>query len=208
MQCSLLSLLCLAFTCTGVCQGSLPPHFYPYTGPTVAYPDTQVFFTLLAKDQQPDSIGSNIEYELLAAPANTSFETLFGRGDEKFIFINWHTPPRAVAGTTNRFVIKVTDQGTPALSATNVVSFVMTDLPPIRSIAISNGVAVLQIDSLLPNKPYFVQWADALPTTNWLQLTVVFPASPSIAITDTNPPTAQRFYRLLSYGWCDGFGCP
>ena len=202
------SLLWLAFTCTAVCQDVLPPQFLPYTGPTIAYPDTQIAFDLLALDRQPDSNGGNVQYELLAAPTNTSLEVFIERPPAKVAFITWRTPPRSALGTTNLFVIRATDQGTPALSATNEVSFVLTDLPPIRSLAVSNGVTVLQIDNLLPNKPYTVQWADALPATNWLLLTVEYPASPSIAVTDTNPLTAQRFYRLCSYGWCYSVHCP
>lgn len=208
VQFVILSLLGLAFTGTGLGQSPLAPEFYPYAGPTIAYPATQVSFTLIAKDHQPNSLGSNIEYELLVSPANTSFATILGRLDEMFIFITWQTPSRSAVGTTNRFVIKVTDQGTPPLSATNEVGFVITDVPPIRSIAMSNGVPVLQMDNLLPNKPYVVQWAEALPTTNWSPLAFVRSASPSVAIADTNTLAAQRFYRLWSYGWCDGFGCP
>lgn len=204
----LLSLLSLALAGRGVSQSIQPPTFYPYTGPQVAYPSVNIAFSLLAKDHQPDSLGSNFEYQLLAAPTNSSFGITFGRLDEKFMVINWQTPPRLSLGATNRFVIKATDHGTPPLSATNEISFVMTDCPPIRSIAKSNDVIMLQIADLLPGKPYFVQFADALSPTNWSPLVDVVPPSPAITLTDTNPPATQRFYRLLSYGWCDGFGCP
>lgn len=202
------SLFSLALACRGLAQDIQPPEIYPYPGPTIAYPETVIAFTLLARDHQPGSLGSELDYELLAAPAQTAFEILFGRADEKFLLLHWSTPPRAAGGAVHQFVVKVTDHGTPPLSATNVINFVLTNLPPIGSIAKSNEVIVLQLADLLPGKPYFVQWADAVVSTNWSDLVFFSPASSSIAITDTNPPAAQRFYRLRSNGWCHGFGCP
>ena len=202
-----LSLGSLAFACRGLAQDIPPPQIEPYTGPTVAYPETVVKFTVLAKEHQPGSLGNELEYELLAAPTNSSFSTFSGRGDEKFLFVNWQTPPRSAVVTTNQFVIQVTDHGTPPLSATHTISLVLMDLPPIRSIAKTNGVIVLEIADLVPGVAYLVQWVAAVPSTNWSALTFWSATAPSMTITDTNSSAAQRFYRLGSNGWCHGFGC-
>jgi hypothetical protein len=198
MRFGILSWLCLAFACNGICQ------FFPYTGPTVVYPNSYVTFSLEAQGAD--------EYYLLAAPTNTYFSTAYGgRGGETDAVITWQTPPRSAVGNTNQFVVQSGVSGDPTLSATCVVSFVVIDLPLISSLAMSNGFSILQFTNPLPIQPLTVQWADALPTTNWLPLNTVSGSS-SITVTDTNPPGAQRFYRLVSIvpfnGWCYGADCP
>jgi len=200
-----LSLVLLGFASRGLSQEIQPPQFVPFTGPTVAYPETGIMLSVLAME---GSGGSDFDYELLAAPPDTLCLSFFGRPDEQFLLLDWKTPPRSLVGTTNQFVIKITDHGTPPLSATNVMSFVLLDFPPIRSIAKTNGMIVLQIADLLPDMDYSLQWAEAVPSTNWAELTRLSPTAPSMAVTDTHPPAAQRFYQLRPYGWRYGFGLP
>jgi hypothetical protein len=203
MRFTILSWLWLAFACNGISQGNQPPQFVPYSGPTVVYPDTYISFSLYAP---------GADYDLLAAPINTHMVVVnVGRGGEDGPLITWHTPPRSAVGITNLFVIRATSWADPTLSATCMVSLVVIDVPPIRSIALSNGVTVLQFTNPIPyfGQGYIVQWTDALPATNWSQLAIDESYYlPSITITDTNLPTPHRFYRLISYGgWCWGY-CP
>ena len=203
MRFTILSWLWLAFACDGICQGNPPLQFVPYSGPTVVYRDTDISFTMYA---------SGADYDLLAAPTNTHMVVVnVGRGGEDGPLITWHTPPRSAVGTTNLFVIRATSWADPTLSATGMVSLVVIDVPPIRLIAISNGVSVLQFTNPIPyfGQGYIVQWTDALLATNWSQLAIEAPYYlPSITVTDTNPPTSQRFYRLIPHGgWCWG-NCP
>ncbi len=189
----------LLWAANGVGQVVLPPPFYPYTGPTVAYPDTQVLFELRASGVAG--------FELLAAPTNTDLLVVdLGRG----ALISWRTPARSAVGTTNQFVVRTIAGGDPSLTVTGTVSFVVIDVPPIRSIVTSNGLAVLRFDNPLPIQQLVVQWTDALPPTNWTELAVVNSTAPFITLTDTNAPTAQRFYRLIPRwdAWCWGFDCP
>jgi len=122
--------LWISVGCAAFCQGISPPQFYPYNGPRVAYVETFIAFTLLADDFQPGSMGGILDYDLLAAPSNTSIERVQGNRGEQYAFITWQTPPRSAVGTTNRFVIRATDQGFPPLSATNEISFVVLVCQP------------------------------------------------------------------------------
>jgi len=191
-----LGLVCVG---NGLGQVVLPPPFYPYTGPTVAYPDTQVLFELRASGVAG--------FELLAAPTNADLLVV---DSGRAVLISWRTPPRSAVGTTNQFIVKVNAGGGSALSVTGMVSFVVIDVPPIRSIVSSNGFAVLQFDNPLPIQPLVVQWTEILPPTNWTELAVVNSSAPAITQTDTNPPSAQRFYRLIPRfnAWCYGGDCP
>ncbi len=194
--------------CSGACQNVLPPQFVPYTGPTIAYPGESIAFTLLARSFQTNSIGSDLRYDLLAVPANVGLSTVFGRADEKFAFIQWQTPARAAIGTTNVFILSATDEGSPPLSATSMVSFVLVDVPPIHRIWISNGAPTLQFSNPIPAQGYLVLWSADLSATNWSPLCEVASGPPLIAVTDTNALRPQRFYKLVSHGgWCSGF-CP
>jgi hypothetical protein len=202
------SLFWIMGVCSGTCQSVPPPQFALYTGPTIAYPEAQIAFTIFARSFQTSSIGSDIRYDLLAAPANVSLSTVSGRPDEEFALIQWQTPPRAGIGTTNVFVISATDQGTPPLSATSTISFVLVDLPPIHWIWISNGAPTLQFSNPIPVQPYLVLWSADLSATNWSPLCGVVSSSPLISVTDTNALRPQRFYKLVPQGgWCYGF-CP
>jgi len=47
-----------------------------------------------------------------------------------------------------------------------------------------------------PGTVYRVDYSADLLDTNWLPLTVVTATLPETAISDTNPPAAQRYYRI------------
>ena len=110
-------------------QAVPPPPFYPYTRTTVAYPDSQVLFELAVP----------AEFELLAASSHSN--VLFGGGRQ--VVIRWWMPSRSAVGPTNQFIVRTTAGGSPALSVTGLVSFVVIDVPLIRSIISSNGHAML-----------------------------------------------------------------
>ena len=191
--------------CSGACQYVQPPQFDPYTGPTIAYPEEPVGFTMYAHSFQTDKF---ITYDLLAAPTNVILITVSGRPPEVDALIQWQTPPPATVGTTNVFIIRATDQGTPPLSATSTVSFVLLDLPPIQSIRISNGAPTLQFSNPIPGQSYLVLRSADLSATNWSTLCATS-GSPLIAVTDTNALVPQCFFRLaLQGGWCYGGSCP
>ena len=129
----------------------------------------------------------------------------------------WHVDVRdhgsGNVGTTNVFVIRATDQGTPPLSSTLTQSFVLVDPPPIQAIVISNGAPVLQLSDPLVVQPYGVPnhyylFLCSEDLTNWSPLCTVSPYLPLVTVSDTNGFRPQRFYRVVNYGWSYGFGAP
>ena len=211
----MLSVLWLTGIWRATSQGVSPPAFDPYTGPTIAFPGAGIAFSVIARSFQTNGIEPYIRYDLLAAPTNGFLSTTMGRPpDELFACLSWDTPPRATVGTTNVFVIRATDQGTPPLSSTLTQSFILVDPPPIRTIVISNGAPALQFTDPLvgqpfgvPNHLYRFLWSEDL--TSWSSLCTVWPDSPLVTVTDTNGLLSQRFYKLVPYGaWTYGFCGP
>jgi hypothetical protein len=179
-----------ASVCTGVCQ-SEPPQFYNF-GPSVVYPGTHVIIGVIA-DSTP-------LIELLAAPANVVFWGTQYYHPGYIALMDWDVPSRAAVGTTNVFVLRATDSTNPQLVATNITSVLIIDPPPIRSIQFSNGLPVLRLDSLLPDKTYYVEWAPSLPSTNWTLFALLSesePRPPVVTLLDTNAPASQGFYRIV-----------
>jgi hypothetical protein len=197
---TVLAWLWLAFASNGLCQGNSQFQVYPYTGPTVVFPDTQITFGFYA----PGAIAC----DSLSGPTNAeAFMSYGGRGDEQVPGVVWQTPSRSAIGTTNTFVLRVFSGDVPPLTATGTVSLVVMDVPPMRFLTISNRVALLQFTNPLPYyyQGYTVQWTDSLATTNWSELTRVFDIIPMITVADTNPPVSQRFYKLAPVGgWVYG----
>src|ERR1017187_2279171 len=179
-----------------------PPQFYEYAGPTVAFPETSITFTVAAKAFQtnyPHFV--SVSYELLSAPSNTSFRT-----NQQSSHLNWSTPSRSAIGTTNLFIVRATDYGTPPLSSTTTVSIVIIEVPTIQTISLSNGAPVLQFTNPLAGFSmllggYLVESSTNLATTNWSQRPFIYSSLPWITFTDTNPPTSQCFYRLRPSDW-------
>ena len=207
----ILSVFWLTSVCPATSQGVLPPAFDPYTGPTIAFPGTSIGFSVWAWSFQTYGIDPRIQYDLLAAPTNVTFWTVTGRPSEQGLWMEWHIPSGAAVGTTNVFVIRATDQGTPPLSSTLGLSFILVDPPPIQAIVISNGAPVLQLSDPLVVQPYGVPnhyylFLCSEDLTNWSPLCTVSPHSPLVTVSDTNGFRPQRFYRVVNYGWFYGFG--
>ncbi len=211
----MLSVLSLTGVWRATSQDLAPPAFAPYTGPTIAFPGAGIVFSVIAHSFQTNGIEPSIQYDLLAAPTNVFLSTTMGRPpDELFACLSWNAAPRAAVGTTNVFVIRATDQGTPPLSSTLTQSFVLVDPPPIRTIFISNAAPALQFTDPLVGQPFGVPshyyrflWSEDL--TSWSLLCMVWPASPLVTVTDTNGFMLQRFYKLEPYGaWTYGFCGP
>ena len=189
-------------------QNVPPPEFDPYTGPTIAYPETQVGFTLIARSFQTGGNIPRITYDLVAGPANVTLGTVSGRPGEDYAWLQWQTPAYAAIGTTNVFIIRATDRGSPPLSATNTISFVLVALPPIHSIVVNGGAPTLQFSNPIPAQDFLVLWSADLSAVNWSPLCEVFSDTPIMTVTDTNALARQRFYKLMPLGgWCYGF-CP
>jgi hypothetical protein len=209
---ALLSWLWLAISSVATGQTGSPLQFAPYVGPTTVNPGAWVEFSIVATND-----GSAFDYQLLAAPANVSFRTERDCGRSSpyngafSAVLTWYTPPLAAVGTTNRFVVRAVDTSNPAISATGMVNIVVSEIPPIRFVQLSNGVPILQLDGLISDRSYTVEWTSALPATNWNFMVFLdrwTPRPAVVIVADSAPLTSQRFYRL-SAGYDSYFlACP
>jgi hypothetical protein len=135
-----------------------------------------------------------LTYLLSAGPTNALIDT---NG-----VITW-TPVANQVPSTNTFTTVVTDNGIPALSATNsfLVFVNASQVPPppvlIQSITVSNRAATITWSTAL-GYTYRLQYKDDLANSNWVDVPPDVPASGSTA-TATNDITGanQRFYRVL-----------
>ena len=118
--------------------------------------------------------------------------------------ITW-TPTAAQSPGTNLITTIVTDNGLPAMSATNsftvVVAKPVAMTPPvIQSINVSNGVAVITWSSI-SGRSYRVQYKQNLTDANWTDLPPdVTATSATTSKTDAVGSVPRRFYRVVMLG--------
>lgn len=191
----------MVITCVAAQRSAAQPRFESNSLPSVVYPGTQIVFDVAV------SGGGAIVYDLISAPTNTTWTLIGDRG--VWPRITWNTPGAEGVGTTNLFQITATDELT-LLSATNLVMMVVIPLPPLQLLQVSNHAPVLQCTGLLTNKSYLVEWTTSLPATNWTVLSGLWYPPTSVTVTDTNPPSAQKFYRMRAFPelYCIPPNCP
>ena len=134
-----------------------------------------------------DIPAQTLTFNLLAAPASAALNASSG-------IFTWR-PPVAQANTTNLTTLKVTDSGTPPLSATQSFSIVVNPLAsPVLGLArLTNGFWKLNVTG--PAGPdYSIQGASNL--VNWTTLTVSNSATLPFTWIDSNNVPAW-FYRVL-----------
>ncbi len=135
-----------------------------------------------------------LTYQLISPPAGAAIDT---NG-----IITW-TPASAQAPSTNtiRTVVMDAPDGT-GFNATNAFVVIVQPLPigsppVIRSIAISNGAAVITWTTV-PGHTYRLQSKDYLEETNWTDIVPEIQATESTATaTDPIATSSQRFYRVF-----------
>lgn len=97
------------------------------------------------------------------------------------------------ANTTNAITVRVTDDGTPALSDTK--SFTVTVVSaPIADISVSSDVVTISWTAVA-GQTYRVQYKDNIEDAGWTDLAPDVTASGGTAST-TDTTTSQRFYRI------------
>jgi hypothetical protein len=155
----------------------------------IIYAGTMLRVTNAATDA--DSPNQNLTFGLgPQAPAGASINATNG-------VLSWK-PGLGAANTTNTVSVRVSDDGTPSLSATN--TFTVAVLPPlsISSIASSNGSITVNWLAI-SGRTYQVQYKTSLSDTNWSALLPDITATGATA-SKTDPATGQsRFYRILLY---------
>ena len=138
----------------------------------------------------PDTPPLTLSWNLLSAPGGLTLGNLSG-------VLNWR-PTVSQSPTTNLVSFKVTDSGTPALSATQQFSiFVLRPTSPVLTQpAISNGIFSLLIggDS---GPDYVLQMATNLtPPVTWQPLQTNLSAAPPFIFTDAATNAGSKFYRV------------
>jgi hypothetical protein len=130
---------------------------------------------------------NTLTFSLLTAPSGAAVHPSTG-------YLLW-TLTATNVGTTNLFTVRVTDNGSPALSATN--SFRVRIIPPPEvSAALVPTNSVRLTWTSAPRSRYRVEYADNLSSPTWLQVGGVVTATASTTMV-TNDPPQQRFYRMV-----------
>jgi hypothetical protein len=143
-----------------------------------------VSFTASATDtnQPPPTLSFN----LLSAPTNASVNSTSG-------LFNWR-PLTSQANSTNQFVLVVTANNTPSLSATQSFAVAVSPitLPTLTQAAVSNGQFSLTLNGMA-GPDYGIQISSNL--VDWQ--TIFSTNSPALPFTwlDTNSTVPTRFYR-------------
>ncbi|HZQ46452.1 MAG TPA: malectin domain-containing carbohydrate-binding protein, partial [Verrucomicrobiae bacterium] len=146
-------------------------------------------FTAMAID--PDQPLQTLTYSLLpGAPTGATINSASGA-------FSW-TPPLAQSTTTNTISVRVTDNGSPALSATRIFSVTVVAPPRISQPTISAGGNITLMFTAFPGKTYQIQYKNNLSDSNWTILgTNVTASSSSVSVPDNMGGSPHRFYRVL-----------
>jgi hypothetical protein len=148
----------------------------------------RISFTAAAADADLPANGKT--FSLVNAPAGAAIDPVSGA-------FTWR-PGVALAGTAHVIEVRVTDNGTPALSGSE--SFAVTVAPfgevALSWIGLAGNDVLLQLDG--PVGPdYTVQVSADL--INWSDLTTVTPAAMPVEISDTTPNGGRRrYYKVLT----------
>ena len=167
---------------------------FPNTPPLLASIPDQIVsegqllvLTVTATDM--DFPAQTLAYSLDAgAPLGASINPITG-------LFTWR-PTADQAPSTNRLIVRVTDDGAPPLSASTSFSVAVLPLPRISSVRIVGGNLHLVWQSV-PGKTYRVQYTEDLPTGLWNNLgSDLVGDGTLLGIIDPIGASLQRFYRI------------
>lgn len=165
-------------------NSNTPPVLAAITNRTVNVGQTVAFTASATDTNQPPQ---TLTFALLAGATNATLNTNSGA----FSF----RPLVTQANSTNNFTLKVSDNGTPSLSATQSFVVVVNSLaaPSVSNVSIAGGQFSFSINGQA-GPDYAVE-----TSTNLTQWSAVFitnsPALPFIW-TETNSATTMQFYRI------------
>ena len=168
-----------------------PPQIAPIPNQTAAKGS---LLTIPVSASDSDFPANLLSFSLDTPPAGATIDAATG----VLTFI----PGDALAGTTNTITVKVSDNGSPSLSATQsfritVSGGVTPAAPKIGSITVdSRGVTI--VASSTPGKSYALEFSASVETTIWTRQTAVTAAGSSVTLIDaTATGTSRRFYRVV-----------
>ncbi len=172
----------IALTLTG--PTNTPPTLDPIANQTVNVGQTVAFTASATDTNQPPQ---TLTFALLTGPANATLDANSGA----FYF----RPLVTQANSTNNFSLKVSDNGTPSLSATQSFAVVVNPLtaPAVSNVSVAGGQFGFSVSGQ-SGPDYAVETSTNL--TQWS--TVIITNSPALPFdwTDTNSAAPMRFYRV------------
>ena len=160
-----------------------------------AIPDSTIFdgqllvFTASATDTDvpPQHLTFSLES---GAPANAAINPNTG-------LFSWR-PSSAQAPSTISITVRVTDDGTPPLSAAATFIVRVVSRPQILSVLPKPSGGCSFTFGTVPNKSYRVDFKDSLSDSEWLALTPGTVATgESLTITDSSGGQPERYYRVV-----------
>jgi endoglucanase len=174
----------LALTLNSVTPPNTPPMLAAITNRTVNVGQTVAFTASATDTDQPPQ---TLTFALLAGSTNATLDASSGA----FSF----RPLVTQANSTNTFTLKVSDNGSPSMSATQSFSVVVNALsaPAIGGVSAIDGHITFSISGQ-SGPDYAVE-----TSTNLMQWNIAFITnSPPMPFTwtDTNSAMPQRFYRI------------
>jgi glucuronoarabinoxylan endo-1,4-beta-xylanase len=174
---------------TFVSQANSPPTLAPVANQTI---NAGVVLTVTNAASDPDLPAQSLSFALLTAPANASLSL----ANPTNALVTWR-PSVSQANTTNLFSVKVSDNGSPSLSATNNFSVIVNplgSLPMVSSIAATAGNRFNLTITGPAGPDYSLLTSTDLFSWQWV-LTSNSPALPFV-LTTTNNNELSRFYRI------------
>jgi len=121
-------------------------------------------------------------------PAGASLDSTTG-------VLTWAVPDSLVDGT-NLLAIRVSDDGSPAMTATNFLAVRTSPRPLIEAGATLNGEIELRWTGI-PGRRYQLQYAVEVDAAFWINLGEPVTAQADEIVLNQPGGTGQRFYRLL-----------
>jgi hypothetical protein len=156
---------------------------YVYVGQTVQ-------FTATATDA--DSAYQTLAFSLSNAPAGASIN--MSSGVFAWVTTNAATP------SSNSVTVRVTDNGTPALSDARSFTVFVSSLPQFAGVSPGNNSQIQISFDTLPGQHYQVQFKDNLADSSWTSLGgTVSGNGSSTTVSDDMTGSPRRFYRLLAW---------
>jgi hypothetical protein len=146
--------------------------------------------TSVASDAELSS--QTLTFSLLSGPASATLNKI----NSTNAAFSWR-PQVTDANTTNSIILKVADNGSPSLSATQSFSVKVNPLPApsVSSATVSGGQLTLRVTNSLVGPDYGVLVSSNL--INWSILVTNSPTTNYFQWTDTNAATLPaRFYRI------------
>jgi pectin methylesterase-like acyl-CoA thioesterase len=160
----------------------------PITGTNIAI-NVGVNLSVVCTATDSDTPAQTLTYALLNGPAGATINATNGT-------LTWR-PTAAQANSTNPVSVKVADDGTPNLSATNSFTVSVNPLtqPNVDSAVSVGGQFTLTVSGQV-GPDYTVQTSTDL-TGVWSPLFTTNPAAMPFSFTDTNGALPMQFYRIV-----------